>query len=59
MGKEPKVSTRVQVRIKSSRKHYDNVQVIMEDPMQNLDNVINISVAVKELHRHNLDKLKK
>ena len=58
MGEEPKVSTRVQVRIKNSRKHYDNVQVSMEDPMQNFDNVINIYAGVEDLHRHNLDKVK-
>ena len=57
MGEEPKVATRSQVRIKNSRKHYDNVQVSMEDPTQNLDNVIDLYVAVEELHRHNFDKV--
>ena len=56
MGEEPKVSTRVQVRIKNSRKHYDNVQVSMEDPMQNFDNVIYLYDALGDLHRHNFDR---
>ena len=59
MGEEPKVTTRVQVSIKNSRKHYDKVQVSMEDPMQNFDNVIDLYAAMEELHRHNLDKVKK
>ena len=42
MGEDPKVTTRVYVRIKKSRKHYDNVKVSMEDPMQNFDNVIDL-----------------
>ena len=58
MGEEPKVVTRVQVRIKKSRKHYDNVKVSMEDPMQNFDNVINLYGVVEDLHKHNFDKVK-
>ena len=58
MGEEPKVSTRVQVRIKNSRKHYDNVQVSMEDPMQNFNNVINLYSVVEYLHRHSFHKVK-
>ena len=58
MGEEPKVSTRVQVRIKNSRKNYDNMQVSMEYPMHNFDNVINLYVVVEEFHRHNFDKVK-
>ena len=58
MGDEPKVATRVQVRIQNSRKNYDNVQVSMEDPMQNFDNVINLYSVVEYLHRHTFDKVK-
>ena len=58
MGEEPKVATRVQVRIIIWRNHYDNVQVSMEDPMQNFDNVIDLYVAVEELHRHHFNKVK-
>ena len=58
MGEEPKVATRVQVRIIIWRNHYDNVQVSMENPMQNFDNVINLYGVVEDLHEHNFDKVK-